>query len=235
MDRKKMNSATRVLVVDDEPIVREVLSRYLARDGFLVDSAGDGAAALATFDARRPDLVLLDLMIPSVDGLEVFRRMRAVAATPVIMLTAKGAEADRIAGLELGADDYVTKPFSPREVIARVRAVLRRGSDNVPDADDQPLSFDGLEIDATSRSVRVGAEAVTLTPKEFDLLFLMASNPRKVFKREDLLDEVWDIAFDGDPATVTVHVRRLREKIESDPSKPDRLVTVWGLGYRFEP
>jgi len=231
-----MDGGAHVLVVDDEPIVRDVLSRYLVRSGFSVDSAGDGEAAMAAFEHRPPDLVLLDLMLPRLDGIEVFRRIRTRAGTPVIMLTAKGAEADRIAGLELGADDYVTKPFSPREIVARVRAVLRRaGSDDHETAGEDPLEVAGLRIDPRSREVRVADDAVSLTPKEFDMLYLMASQPRTVFSRPALLEEVWDIAFDGDPSTVTVHIRRLREKIESDPSRPRHLVTVWGAGYRFDP
>jgi len=225
---------TRVLVVDDEPMVRDVLARYLEKEGFGVETAEDGERALAVYEATRPDLVLLDLMLPKLDGLEVFRRIREQAATPVIMLTAKGEETDRVVGLELGADDYVTKPFSPREVIARVRAVLRRSSPRGTPASGV-LRFDGLEIDGPRREVRRGGEVVRLTRKEFDLLHLMASNPGRAFTRAELLEDVWDFAWDGDTATVTVHVRRLREKIEEDPSNPVHLVTVWGVGYRFDP
>lgn len=229
-----MNAATRVLVVDDEPMVRDVLARYLERAGFEVESVGDGARALGAFEARRPDLVLLDLMLPSVDGFEVFRRMRTRANVPVIMITARGQTTDRIVGLETGADDYVSKPFSPGEVVARVRSVLRRGATEQSAAPyDELIRFDGLEIDRPSREVRVAGKLVTLTPREFELLAFLASHPRRVFSRLQLLDELWDVAFDGDPATVTVHIRRLREKIESDPSHPRRLVTVWGAGYRF--
>jgi two-component system response regulator ResD len=229
-----VDQGMRVLIVDDEPIVRDVLARYLTRSGFIAESAGDGEAAIAAFDASRPDLVLLDLMLPRVDGFSVFRSIRARAATPVIMLTARGAETERIAGLELGADDYVAKPFSPREVVARVQAVLRRQLRQGAGGREK-LVFDELELDGVSREVRVRGEVAALTPKEFDLLYLMASNPRKLFTRSELLDELWDLAFEGDPSTVTVHIRRLREKIEHDPSKPCRLVTVWGAGYRFEP
>jgi DNA-binding response OmpR family regulator len=231
-----MGDAARVLVVDDEPIVLDVLGRYLSREGYGVDTAADGEAALAMFDGAHPDLVLLDLMLPKIDGVEVFRRVRARGdGTAVIMLTARGEEMDRVSGLELGADDYITKPFSPREVVARVRAVLRRLS--APTAvDPHPaISAGDLEIDPRSREVRRSDVELHLTPKEFDLLHLLASEPGRVFSRIELLDELWDFAFDGDPATVTVHVRRLREKIEDDPSAPSHLVTVWGAGYRFDP
>ena len=231
----QVDQGKRVLIVDDEPMVREVLERYLTRSGFIADSAGDGNAAIAAFDAERPDLVVLDLMLPKLDGFGVFRSIRARAATPVIMLTARGDETERVAGLELGADDYVAKPFSPREVVARVQAVLRRQSQRGMTTGAGTLAFRDLEVDGRSREVRRKGHPVALTPREFDLLFLMASNPRTVFTRSQILDEVWDLAFDGDSSTVTVHVRRLREKIERDPSKPSHLVTVWGLGYRFEP
>jgi DNA-binding response OmpR family regulator len=223
---------TRVLVVDDEPMVREVLTRYLEREGFTVDVAEDGEAALVSFAASQPDLVLLDLMLPRVDGLEVFRRMRADASTAVIMLTARGEETDRIVGLELGADDYVTKPFSPREVVARVRAVLRRSATGT---DGDLIAAGDVELDGSRREARRGGELIRLTRKEFDLLFLLASHPGRVFSRAELVEEVWDFAWVGDTATVTVHVRRLREKIEDDPSEPRHLITVWGVGYRFDP
>ena len=226
-------SATRILVVDDEPMVREVLARYLEKEGFEVDVAEDGEQALAAHASGAPDLVLLDLMLPLVDGLEVFRRIRERAPTAVIMLTAKGEETDRVVGLELGADDYVTKPFSPREVVARVRAVLRRSSAFEVDP-RRVVVVDQLEIDGPRRVVRRAGVPVRLTRKEFDLLFLLASNAGRAFTRSELLEDVWDFAWDGDTATVTVHVRRLREKIEDDPSKPRHLVTVWGVGYRFD-
>jgi DNA-binding response OmpR family regulator len=231
-----MDAEPRVLVVDDEPMVRDVLSRYLERGGFEVEAVADGERALAAFDARRPDLVLLDLMLPRVDGFEVFRRIRASADSAVIMITARGQTTDRIVGLEMGADDYVSKPFSPAEVVARARSVLRRSA--APpngDLDAEPLHFDDLELEAHSREVRVRGRPVALTPREFDLLRFLASNPRTVYSRLRLLDELWDVAYVGDPSTVTVHIRRLREKIEIDPSNPKRLATVWGAGYRFEP
>lgn len=223
-----------MLVVDDEPMVREVLARYLEKEGFAVDVAEDGEEALSAYEASRPDLVLLDLMLPRLDGLEVFRRMRTLGPTAIIMLTAKGEETDRVVGLELGADDYVTKPFSPREVVARVRAVLRRSGAPTLEQRDV-VTIGDLEIDGPKREVRRGGDAVKLTRKEFDLLHLLASNPGRTFTRSELLEEVWDFAWDGDTNTVTVHVRRLREKIEDDPSEPCHLVTVWGVGYRFDP
>ena len=225
---------THILVVDDEPMVREVLARYLEKEGFAVQTAEDGEQALAAFESSPPDLVLLDLMLPRIDGLEVLRRMRERNRSAVIMLTAKGEETDRVVGLELGADDYVTKPFSPREVVARVRAVLRRTTGQGA-ATPEVVTFGDVTIDGPRREVRRGDEPVHLTRKEFDLLALLASSPGRTFTRGELLDEVWDFAWDGDTATVTVHVRRLREKIEQDPSNPAHLVTVWGVGYRFEP
>ena len=224
-------TGARVLVVDDEPMVREVLARYLEQEGFAVDLAEDGEQALAAYEAATPDLVLLDLMLPSIDGLEVFRRMRERQPVAVIMLTARGEETDRVVGLELGADDYVTKPFSPREVVARVRAVLRRSNPPPPEV----VTLGDLELDGPRREVRLQGEPVRLTRREFDLLFLLASNAGRTFSRTELLDEVWDFAWDGDTSTVTVHVRRLREKLEDDPSNPTHLLTVWGVGYRYEP
>jgi two-component system, OmpR family, response regulator ResD len=226
-------NATRVLVVDDEPIVREVLARYLEKEGYAVDVAEDGEQALAAYAKALPDLVLLDLMLPRIDGLEVFRRIREQAPTAVIMLTARGEETDRVVGLELGADDYVTKPFSPREVVARVRAVLRRSAST--SEPPRVVTAGDLEIDGPKRELRRGGAPVRLTRKEFDLLYLLASTPGRAFTRSELLEDVWDFAWDGDTATVTVHVRRLREKIEEDPSNPTHLVTVWGVGYRFDP
>jgi DNA-binding response OmpR family regulator len=224
--------SVRVLVVDDEAVVRDVLTRYLEKEGFRVDAAADGEVALELAARSRPDIVVLDLMLPKVDGFEVFRRLRGLGDVPVVMLTAKGEEVDRLVGLELGADDYVSKPFSPREVVARIRAVLRRG-DRAP-IDSTPLVIGRLEIDRDRREVRRDASVVHLTRKEYDLLELLASHQGRTFTRTDLLEKVWDFAWDGDSSTVTVHVRRLRQKIEDDPSEPRHLVTVWGVGYRFE-
>jgi DNA-binding response OmpR family regulator len=224
-----------ILIVDDEPIVREVLERYLRREGFEVATAADGREALDSFEATHPDLIVLDLMLPKIDGLEVFRRIREDNGTAVIMLTARGQATDRVVGLELGADDYVAKPFSPREIVARVRAVLRRTRNDLSgDWFESALRFGDLEIDPRAREVKVAGKQISLTPREFELLHFLSSNPRTVFSRQQLLDELWDIAFGGDPSTVTVHIRRLREKIEQDPSNPRRLVTIWGAGYRFE-
>jgi DNA-binding response OmpR family regulator len=234
------HAPTRVLVVDDEAIVCDVLGRYLEREGFDVETAADGERALEAVGRFRPDLILLDLMLPGVDGLEVFRRLgRDGNRDPaVIMLTAKGEEVDRVVGLELGADDYVVKPFSPREVIARVRAVLRRPSAERRAGNEAPprqIRAGDLVVDVAAREVRRSGRLVRLTPKEFDVLLLLASAPRRVFSRLEILEELWDFAFDGDPSTVTVHVRRLREKLEPNPSTPVHLITVWGAGYRFDP
>jgi two-component system response regulator ResD len=226
-----MSGMTTILVVDDEPIVREVVVTYLRREGYRTLEAGDGDLAKTLVETERPDLVVLDLMLPGVDGLSICRWIRARGPVPIIMLTARGEEADRIVGLEVGADDYVTKPFSPRELAARVRTVLRRTSP--PPERAEVLAFDELEIDAAAREVRRSGEALRLTAKEFDLLFFLASHPRRVFSRDQLMHRVWGYSSALDTGTVTVHIRRLREKIELDPSLPRRLETVWGVGYRF--
>jgi DNA-binding response OmpR family regulator len=224
---------TTVLVVDDEPIVREVVVSYLRREGYRTLEAGDGDSARRLLEKEPPNLVVLDLMLPGTDGLELCRWIRARSELPVIMLTARGDEADRIVGLELGADDYVTKPFSPRELAARVRTVLRRTATEIPRA--ERLSFDGLEIDARTREVTRNSELLKLTAKEFDLLWFMANHARQVFSRDQLMDRVWGYEAALDTGTVTVHIRRLREKIEDEPSRPRFLQTVWGVGYRFDP
>ncbi len=225
-------AAPRVLVVDDEPMVRDVLGRYLAREGFVVDSAPDGRRALEAIEGGpAPDVILLDLMLPAVNGLDVLRILRLGSDVPVIILSAKAAEPDRVIGLELGADDYVTKPYSPREVVARVRAVLRRADGDVRDR----LQYGDLCIDAIRREVMVAGIPVHTTRKEFELLWLLAAHPGRVYSRAQLVELVWGYVWSGDTDTVTVHVRRLRAKIEDDPSAPRRLVTVRGVGYRFEP
>jgi DNA-binding response OmpR family regulator len=223
-----------VLVVDDEPIVREVVCSYLAREGYRTLEAGDGDEARELLEHDRPALVVLDLMLPGTDGLELCRWIRTQSDLPVIMLTARGEEADRIVGLELGADDYVTKPFSPRELVARVRTVLRRTGPE-PAAAAGRLSFGDLTIDERSREVRKAGRELKLTAKEFDLLWFLARHPRQVFSRDQLMDRVWGYSAALDTGTVTVHVRRLREKIEDDPAHPRFLQTVWGVGYRLVP
>jgi DNA-binding response OmpR family regulator len=220
-----------VLVVDDEPIVREVVVRYLEREGHRTLEAGDGEQARALLESDPPSLVVLDVMLPGTDGLSLCRWIRARSELPVILLTARGEEADRIVGLELGADDYVTKPFSPRELAARVRTVLRRAAP--PVLTDPRLSIGDLEIDAGAREVTKAGRRLQLTALEFDLLWFLASNRRRVFSRSQLMDRVWGYEAALDTGTVTVHVRRLREKIEDDPSRPRLLETVWGVGYRF--
>jgi len=222
-----------VLVVDDEPMVREVLREYLTQDGFEVVEAADGSQAIETFTDQRPALILLDLMLPIMNGLDVLRRVRAIGDTPVILLTARGAESDRVAGLELGADDYVVKPFSPREVAARVRSVLRRSSGST--GGQTEITFGDCVVDLARRTVTSGGTAVDLTRKEFDLLSHFTSNPGQVIDRNRLLAEVWGSSEEWqDPSTVTVHVSRLRQKLEVDPSNPLHFVTVYGVGYRFE-
>jgi DNA-binding response OmpR family regulator len=224
---------TTVLVVDDEPIVREVVVSYLQREGYRTLEAADGDRARELVESESLSLVVLDVMLPGADGLELCRWIRARSELPVIMLTARGEEADRIVGLELGADDYVTKPFSPRELAARVRTVLRRSSPAAPKA--ERLKFDDLSIDARTREVKKDGTELRLTAKEFDLLWFLARHPRQVFSRDHLMDRVWGYESALDTGTVTVHVRRLREKIEDDPSQPRFLQTVWGVGYRFTP
>ena len=233
-----VNDHTRgsVLVVDDEPTIGEVVSRYLEVAGYATRTALDGPSALDAVADERPDLIVLDLMLPGIDGLEVMRRVRDAdpRRLPIILLTARGEESDRIVGLRLGADDYVVKPFSPAELVARVDAVLRRV--DAPPEHDPPLEFDGgLIIDPAARRVTLGGEEAPLTQREFDLLLFLARNPGRAFSREELMERVWGHVFYTDTSTVTVHVRRLRAKIEPDPERPRYLETVWGVGYRFAP
>ena len=232
-EREKRSTVAKVLIVDDEPNIREVVGLYLRRDGHEVVSAADGEEALSMFSSAVPDLVVLDLMLPKVGGLEVCRRMRAERRVPLIMLTARGEEEERIVGLSLGADDYVVKPFSPRELAARVAAVLRRVEGSSGDANQKMLSFDGLRIDPNTREVLVRGEPATLTVREFDLLHHLAASPGKVYTRDQLMELVWGYTFSADTSTVTVHMRRLREKVEPDPARPRYLQTVWGVGYKF--
>jgi DNA-binding response OmpR family regulator len=234
--------AARVLIIEDDPIVADVVTRYLVRDGYRVQTVADGRAGLDAALAELPDLVILDLMLPSLGGLEICRQLRSVAPVAVIMLTARGEEADRITGLELGADDYIAKPFSPRELTARVKAVLRRATGPLPAdrfpgvlrAGGDPDRAGELEVDTIAHEARLNGALVALTAKEFDLLVHLMRHPRRALRREELLQEVWGFSY-GDTSTVTVHIRRLREKIEPDPSAPRFVCTVWGVGYRFEP
>jgi DNA-binding response OmpR family regulator len=224
-----------VLVVDDEPLVREVVARYLERDGLRVQEIGDGDEALRWLASNTPALVVLDVMLPGSDGLQILRAVRDHGDVPVILLTARAEEVDRVHGLELGADDYVVKPFSPRELAMRVRNLLRRAA-GAPSRPDETLAFGSLVIDPVAREVSLDGQIQGLTPKEFDVLVTLARSPRRVFTRRELLELVWESAPEyQDPATVTVHVGRLRQKLEPDPEQPRWIVTVWGVGYRFEP
>jgi DNA-binding response OmpR family regulator len=229
-----------IFIVDDEVTIREVVRRYLELEGFLVMEAETGTQAQMLLKEHQPDLLLLDIMLPGVDGLTLARAMRTASGypesyrdVPIIMLTSRGNEADRLAGFELGVDDYVAKPFSPRELVARVKAVLRRSKQGA-EPSEKPVVMGGLEIDPLRRSVFRNGDAVVLTAREFDLLWLFARHPRQVFTREQLLMQVWGYEFYGDESTVTVHIRRLREKIEPNPAQPRYIQTVWGVGYKLE-
>lgn len=224
-------SGQRILIVDDEPRILEVVATYLRRDGYQVETAVDGDTARTRLAEFKPDLVVLDLMLPAVSGFEVLNDIRRDGDLPVIFLTARAEESDRVAGLELGADDYVVKPFSPRELVARVRTILRRSTAKPP---SDPYEYDGIVIDLARRVATVEDERVELTAKEFDLLAFLVENPMRVFSRGQLLESVWGSSPDWqDPATVTVHVRRIRQKIEADPQEPRWIQTVWGVGYRL--
>jgi DNA-binding response OmpR family regulator len=225
---------SRILVVDDDRTVGDVVARYLQRDGHDVAVVADGLAALRQAVSSSPDLVILDLMLPGLSGLEVFRRLREIGPLPVIMLTARTGEGDRVAGLELGADDYVTKPFSPRELVLRVGAVLRRAAATLTSEGAEILTDGLLEINTAAHQATLDDQVLSLTAREYDLLVFLLRNSRIAFTREQLFERVWGWSF-GDVSTVTVHVRRLREKLEDDPAQPCRLVTVWGVGYRYEP
>ena len=226
----------RILVVEDEAIVAEVVERFLRREGYDTMVVGDGKAALNAIKRFLPDLIVLDLMLPEIDGLEVCRQVRSHSETPIIMLTARGEETDKVLGLGLGADDYVTKPFSPRELSARVQAVLRRfKARQAPAGETETLRFGQLRISSRTRVVEREGVDLRLTAREFDLLLFLGRHAGQVFSREQLMDAVWDFDFAGDAGTVTVHMRRLREKVEEDPSRPRYLKTVWGVGYKLEP
>lgn len=228
-----------VLVIEDDESITHLLRLYLENDGFRVAAAADGRAGVAAHEREQPALVILDLRLPEVDGWEVFRRIRAASQTPVLMLTASELEDDLVRGLEMGAEDYVRKPFRPRELLSRVRAVLRRraaAGGDVPTADSpETLTFDGLAITPAARRVEVGGRRVELTAKEFHLLLLFAQCPARVFSREELLSRVWGFNFLGDSRTVDVHVGTLRKKIEADPARPRLIKTIWRVGYVFDP
>jgi len=228
-----MDKPAAILVVDDEATIREVVRRYLEREGFRVREAADGYQALDLIQAEPPDLIVLDLMLPGMDGLTLIQHLRQDRSIPIVMLTAKGEPSYRIRGLDLGADDYITKPFDPREVVSRVRAVLRRAGGAPPAQAGKAVEFPRIKIDPGTRSVVVEQKTVNLTVKEFDLLYYFARHPGQVFTRAQLLAQVWGDELYTDPSTVTVHIRRLREKIESDPGQPRHILTVWGVGYKF--
>jgi DNA-binding response OmpR family regulator len=229
-----MTLARTILVVDDEPTISQVVAGYLRRDGFHTVTAADGPSAVEAAHEHRPDLVVLDLMLPGFDGLQAMARMRQERHVPVILLTARGEESDRVVGLKLGADDYVVKPFSPAELVARVHAVLRRvGREGDGDDEQPPIAFGDVVVDARERTVTVAGAPVELTAKEFDLLLFLARHLGQVHTRDQLMEAVWRYPFYTDTATVTVHVRRVRQKIERDPLKPQHLVTVWGVGYKL--
>ena len=229
-------SENTILVIEDEPSIAEVVSLYLRRAGYSASIAADGRIALTLLEQQIPDLVILDLMIPEVDGFAITRWLRDRSDVPIIMVTSRREEADRISGLEMGADDYVVKPFSPQELVSRVRAVLRRTDKSRTESEaERPLTFDNLTIDPVTRLVSRGRQEIELTVKEFEMLHYLARHPRQVFSRDQLLERIWGSSAYIDPGTVTVHVRRLREKIEADPSKPLHIITVWGVGYKFEP
>lgn len=222
-----------ILVVDDEEHIRELVRLYLEKERFTVALAADGEEAVKKVKVLAPQLVILDIMLPQMDGWDVCREVRKFSETPIIMLTAKGEEFDKVLGLELGADDYLTKPFSPRELVARVKAILRRATPEETTRKDDMLSYPGLTINQASREVRVDGEEATLTPKEFDLLWFLAKNPGKVFTREQLLTAVWGYDYYGDLRTVDTHIKRLREKVERGTAAP-HVKTIWGVGYKFE-
>jgi DNA-binding response OmpR family regulator len=227
----------RILVVDDEPSICDVLTRYLEREGYAVEVAADGPEALRATAQMSPDLIVLDLMLPGLDGLEVCHRLRMQSAVPIIMLTARDEEADKVRGFTTGADDYMTKPFSPAELVLRVKAVLRRveAALTPAQAPENMLRFGSLTIAPAFRRVELAGRMVDLSAREFDLLYFLASHPAQVFTRSQLLQQVWDYNYYGDSSTVTVHISRLREKLEPDPTQPRYIKTVWGVGYKFEP
>ena len=227
-------NASEILIVEDEPSIAEVVEIYLRRASYQVQTCRDGSAAVKMLEQHLPDLVVLDVMLPGMDGFSILRWLRDRSDVPIIIITARREEVERIAGLELGADDYVVKPFSPQELVSRVRAVMRRVH-REEGRIENPLAYGDLEINPQTRLVTLAGQEIGLTSREFDLLWLLAQHPRQVFTRQQLLEQVWGVSEYIDPGTVTVHLRRLREKIEKDASHPVRLVTVWGVGYKFVP
>ena len=229
------NHMVKIVVVEDEPSISEVISLYLRRAGYIVSCYSDGLVALDSLTSQLPDLIILDVMLPGMDGFALVRNLRDQSDVPIILLTSRKEESDRIAGLELGADDYVVKPFSPQELVSRVRAVLRRARSNTSTTHEGIMDFSDLSINPQTREVSIHGKPIILTAKEFDLLHYMALHPRQVFTRDQLLENIWGYSHYIDPGTVTVHMRRLREKIEKDPTSPVFIITVWGIGYKFEP
>ncbi len=226
---------TQIVIVEDEPSISEVVGLYLKRAGFDVTTYSDGLSAYEQLAKKLPDLVILDVMLPGMDGFSLIRSIRDRSDVPVILLTSRREESDRIAGLELGADDYVVKPFSPQELVSRVRAVLRRTQSKSDTPAQGTIQIDNIKINPQTREVFIDGSNVILTAKEFDLLYHLAIHPRQVFSRDQLLESIWGLRDFIDPSTVTVHIRRLREKIEKDPTAPTHLLTSWGVGYKFEP
>ena len=226
---------TQIVIVEDEPSISEVVGLYLKRAGFDVTTFPDGLSAYEQLAKKLPDLVILDVMLPGMDGFSLIRSIRDRSDVPVILLTSRREESDRIAGLELGADDYVVKPFSPQELVSRVRAVLRRTQSKSDTPAQGTIQIDNIKINPQTREVFIDGSNVILTAKEFDLLYHLAIHPRQVFSRDQLLESIWGLRDFIDPSTVTVHIRRLREKIEKDPTAPTHLLTSWGVGYKFEP
>jgi DNA-binding response OmpR family regulator len=237
---KSMTEMPKILVVEDEHTVRRVINQYLSKEGYQVIEADNGAKALQLLHEMQPDLLILDIMLPGIDGYSIARSLRSPVDSasnniPIIMLTARGDEADRVKGFEFGTDDYVTKPFSPRELVMRVKALLRRSATATsPIEMSKILNFEGLQLDPNTRTVEKNGILLDLTHKEFELLYFLASHPRHVFSRTQLLDQIWGYDFYGDDSNVTVHIHRLREKVEDDPAKPRFVHTVWGVGYKFE-
>lgn len=227
------NTRNTVLIVDDEVNICELIRLYVEKEGYNAIISTDGLDALNKFKQARPDIVLLDIMLPGKDGWQVCREIRSISDTPIIMITAKGETFDKVLGLELGADDYVVKPFEPKELIARIRAVLRRSNVSEESRNEEELKFDGLRINQATYEVYLGDKKIDMPPKEFELLYFLAKNTNKVFTRDQLLDEIWGYEFFGDSRTVDVHIKRIREKIDA-VDKPWSLKTVWGVGYKFE-